>query len=299
MSLTIVGSVAFDDVETRYGKVIKILGGSASYSGVIASTFTSVNIVAVVGDDFPKEHVEMFKNRGIDTRGLKYADGKTFYWKGVYADDFSTRTTLETQLNVFADFNPEIPPEYAGCDFLFLANIHPALQLKVLDSMKGKPFVGGDTMNLWISTELDLLKKVISRLDLITVNDEEIRQLTGEFNLVKAGLALQAMGPQTVILKKGEHGAILFAKEDMFYVPAFPLDSFKDPTGAGDSFAGGFMGYIASQGKTDTETLRKAMLYGTAGASFTVQDFSLEAIKNLTMEMVDSRFNALKKYITV
>lgn len=299
MSLTIVGSVAFDDVETRFGKVIKILGGSASYSGVIASTFTDVNIVAVVGSDFPAEHVEMFNKRGIDTRGLKYADGNTFYWKGKYADDFSTRTTIETQLNVFAGFNPEIPPEYAGSDFLFLANIHPALQLKVLDSMKGRPFTGGDTMNLWISTELDLLKKVISRLDLITVNDEEIRQLTGEFNLVRAGRELQKMGPQTVILKKGEHGAMLFAGDDMFYVPAFPLDSFKDPTGAGDSFAGGFMGYVASQKKTDAETMRKAMLYGTAGASFTVQDFSLNAIKDLTMDMINSRYDSLKKYITV
>jgi len=298
MSLTIVGSVAFDDVETRYGKVIKILGGSASYSGVVASNFTDVNLVAVVGQDFPAEHIEMFNKRGIDTRGIKTAEGKTFYWKGVYADDFSTRTTLETQLNVFANFNPEIPDEYADTDFLFLANIHPALQLKVLDSMHKKPWVAGDTMNLWISTELELLKKVISRLDLVTVNDEEIRQLTGEHNLVLAGRALQKMGPHNVILKKGEHGAMLFAGEEMFYTPAFPLDEFKDPTGAGDTFAGGFMGYVASQKSVTPQVLKNAMLYGTVGASFTVQEFSLNGIKDLTMQEIESRLIELKKYMT-
>ncbi|MBN2723869.1 MAG: sugar kinase [Deltaproteobacteria bacterium] len=299
MGLTVVGSVAFDDVETRYGKVTRVLGGSASYSGVIASNFTDVNVVAVVGEDFPDEYMDLLKNRNIDTRGLKKTRGNTFLWRGRYSDNFARRTTIETQLNVFADFDPEIPDEYADTSFLFLANIHPALQLKVLDSMNANPFVAGDTMNLWIDTELNLLKTVISRLNMIAVNDEEIRQLTGKFNLVKAGRALQKMGPECVILKKGEHGAMLFHHDEMFFVPAFPLLQFKDPTGAGDSFAGGLMGYLASVGKVDMDILKKAMFYGAVSASFTVEDFSLNRIKDLTKSEIDERFASMQSYTSL
>jgi sugar/nucleoside kinase (ribokinase family) len=299
MSLVVVGSVAFDDVETRFGRKPHVLGGSASYFSVVASNFTDVSMVAVVGDDFPDQHVEYFKSRGIDVEGLEHKTGETFFWRGVYADDFSTRTTLDTKLNVFADFDPVIPDSYKSCPFLFLANIHPALQLKVLDAMDGNQFVAGDTMNLWIDKELETLKKVISRLDLITINDEEVRQITGKFNAIEGGRAIQKMGPKYLILKKGEHGAILFLEDSLFFVPAVPLESFKDPTGAGDSFAGGFMGYLANAGKVTPTILKEAMFYGAVTAAFTVEEYSLDRHRSVTMKEIKTRYKSLLDYTTL
>jgi sugar/nucleoside kinase (ribokinase family) len=300
MSLVVVGSVAFDDVETRFGRKEKVLGGSASYFSVAASNFTNVKIVAVVGDDFSSEYMDVFKEKDIDISGLTKVEGKkSFFWRGKYADDFSTRTTLDTQLNVFAEFDPVLPESYKNADFLFLANIHPSLQLKVLDSMESKPFVAGDTMNLWIDTKLPKLKKVISRLNLLTINDEETRQLTGEFNLIKAGRAVQKMGPEYLILKKGEHGALLFLKDRLFYTPAYPLTGFKDPTGAGDTFGGGFMGHLAKVGKVDDKTLMECMFYGTSAASYTVEDYSLDKLKTINMDDLEKRFQDMVKYTTI
>ncbi|MBU1238959.1 sugar kinase, partial [Myxococcota bacterium] len=276
-----------------------VLGGSAAYFSVVASNFTAVNMVAVVGDDFPDEHVDFFKSRSIDIRGLERKPGKTFFWSGKYADDFSTRTTLATHLNVFADFDPVLPESYRSPDFLFLANIHPALQLKVLNMVEGKPFVAGDTMNLWIDAEPVLLKELISRVDLLTINDEEVRLLTGEFNLIKAGRMIQEMGPKYLILKKGEHGALLFLEDSLFFTPAIPLEGFVDPTGAGDSFAGGFMGHLARKGTVDAQTLKEAMFYGAVVASFTVEDYSLERHRTVDYAQIEERFQQLVDFTTL
>ncbi|MBU1244997.1 bifunctional hydroxymethylpyrimidine kinase/phosphomethylpyrimidine kinase [Myxococcota bacterium] len=293
MSLLVVGSVAFDDVETRFGRRERILGGSASYFSMAASRFAPVQMVAVVGDDFPQEILDDFAKRSCDTAGIERAPGKTFFWRGKYSPDFSTRTTLETQLNVFAGFTPKLPAHFCDASFLFLANIHPDLQLQVLDSMKNNPFVAGDTMNLWITTERPTLEKLVSRLQLITVNDEEARQLTGQWHLLQAGRAIQKMGPRTVILKKGEHGAMLFHDDELFFAPAFPLASFVDPTGAGDTFAGGFMGSLARDGVVNSVNLRRAMFYGTVAASHTVEQFSVDGLRELTIERLDERFAQL------
>ncbi len=293
MSLLVVGSVAFDDVETRFGRRERILGGSASYFSMAASRFAPVRMVAVVGEDFPQETLDDFAARGCDTAGIERAPGKTFYWRGKYSPDFSTRTTLETQLNVFAGFTPKLPPRFCDAKFLFLANIHPDLQLQVLDAMTNDPFVAGDTMNLWITTEKPTLEKLVSRLQLITVNDEEARQLTGQWHLLQAGRAIQKMGPRTVILKKGEHGALLFHDDALFFAPAFPLASFVDPTGAGDTFAGGFMGSLARDGVVNAASLRRAMFYGTVAASFTCEHFSVDGLRDLTLERLDERFAGL------
>ncbi len=296
MTLLVVGSVAFDDVETRFGRRERILGGSASYFSMAASRYTPVRMVAVVGDDFPEEILEDFASRGIDTRGVERAEGRTFFWRGKYSPDFSTRTTLETQLNVFAGFTPKLPEDFCSSKFVFLANIHPDLQIQVLDAMRDKPFVAGDTMNLWITTEKPTLEKLVSRLDLITVNDEEARQLTGQWHLLQAGRAIQKMGPRHVILKKGEHGAMLFSDDELFFAPAFPLEKFCDPTGAGDTFAGGFMGALARIGRVDSVSLRQAMFHGTVAASCAVEQFSVEGLKDITMGHLEERFHQLVDY---
>lgn len=298
MSLLVVGSVAFDDVETRFGRRERILGGSASYFSMAASRFAPVRMVAVVGEDFPQETLDDFAARGCDTAGIERAPGRTFYWRGKYSPDFSTRTTLETQLNVFAGFTPKLPTRFCDAKFLFLANIHPDLQLQVLDAMTNDPFVAGDTMNLWITTEKPTLEKLVSRLQLITVNDEEARQLTGQWHLLQAGRAIQKMGPRTVILKKGEHGALLFHDDALFFAPAFPLGGFVDPTGAGDTFAGGFMGSLARDGVVDGASLRRAMFYGTVAASFTCEHFSVDGLRDLTIERLDERFAGLVDFTT-
>lgn len=296
MSLLVVGSVAFDDVETRYGRRERILGGSASYFSMAASRYVPVRMVAVVGDDFPQEILDEFAGRGCDVAGIERAPGKTFFWRGKYSPDFSTRTTLETQLNVFAGFVPRLPEHFRDAKFLFLANIHPELQLQVLSAMTANPFVAGDTMNLWITTERPTLEKVVSRLHLITVNDEEARQLTGQWHLLEAGRAIQKMGPRTVILKKGEHGALLFHEDALFFAPAFPLPRFCDPTGAGDTFAGGFMGFLAREGAATPENLRRAMFHGTVAASFAVEHFSVDGLRAMTAEGIEERFAKLVEY---
>ena len=296
MSLLVVGSVAFDDVETRYGRREKILGGSASYFSMAASCLLPVRIVAVVGEDFPQNIVDEFAARGCDVTGIERAPGRTFFWRGKYSPDFSTRTTIETQLNVFAGFVPKIPEHFRNTKFVFLANIHPELQLQVLAAMTNQPFVAGDTMNLWITTERPTLEKVIAKLHMLTVNDEEARQLTGCWHLLEAGKAIQKMGPHIVILKKGEHGALLFYEENLFFVPAFPLPQYCDPTGAGDTFAGGFMGFLARSGVVTHENVRKAMFYGTVTASFAVAQFSVDGLRSMTSEKMEERFTKLVAY---
>ncbi|MGM0595466.1 MAG: PfkB family carbohydrate kinase [Myxococcota bacterium] len=297
MSLVVIGSVAFDDVETRYGRRKKILGGSASYFSFVASNFTPVKVVAVVGDDFPQEYISLFENRKVDIKGLVRKKGKTFFWRGKYSDDFTSRKTLQTNLNVFSGFNPLLPDVYKSSPFLFLANIHPALQLQVLESMTGDPFVACDTMNLWINTEKQKLLDLIKKIDLLTINDEEARLLSGEFNVIRAGKAIQKMGPEYLVIKRGEYGAILFLSETLFFIPAFPLLDFKDPTGAGDSFAGGFMGYIAGQGKVNEKIIKKSMLYAAVCASFSVEDFSLERLQTLSPQQINSRYDKMINYI--
>jgi len=293
--LVVVGSVAFDTLEIRDVKKEMVLGGSGSYFSTCAGYFSPVRLVAVVGDDFPAAHLDFLSSRNVDTSGVEKKAGKTFHWSGRYSDDLSSRTTLDTQLNVFADFRPELPQAWRQSEFLFLGNIHPALQLEVLDQIKDPLLVAMDTMNFWIGGgELPTLKKVLERVDLLVVNDEEARQLSGEHNLPKAARAIRAMGPETVIVKRGDAGALLFHDDRVFATPAFPLETVVDPTGAGDSFAGGFMGYIAKARDLSAQSVRRAMVYGTVLASFTVEDFSLDRLRRLTQAEIDARYRAYR-----
>jgi hypothetical protein len=249
-----------------------------------------VKIVAVVGDDFPHHELDFLKNRGVDTAGLEIAKGKTFRWSGVYHVDMNQRDTLSTDLNVFETFSPKLPAEYRGTPNLFLANIHPELQWEVLNQMTKPELVMLDTMNLWISTALPALKKVMSKVDAIILNDQEARQITGETNLIKAARGVSQMGPRMVIVKKGEHGAFLIADDTMFAVPAYPLESLFDPTGAGDSFAGGLFGYLAASGGFSREAIRKAIVYGSIVASFAVEKFSVERLRDITRQDIEDRY---------
>ncbi len=292
MSLLVVGSIALDDVTTRHGRKSGVLGGSCSYFSLAASNFTDVRMVGVVGEDFPEEYVRLFEDRGIDLTGLERRSGKTFFWRGEYTEDFSSRTSLQTDLNVFAEFDPQLPESYTNSDFVFLANIHPQLQLRVLEQCSPK-FVAADTMKLWIDTELDALKEVISRVNLVTVNDLEVRLISGEDNLVRGVKKILDMGPDYVILKKGEHGAMLVGSDVEFFAPAVPLDDFRDPTGAGDTFAGGFMGHLASRGGNNPTLMKSAMFYGTIMASFTVEDFSVERLIQATERDIMNRYQRL------
>src|SRR3989338_1279601 len=255
-SLLVVGSVAFDTIKTRSGKREDILGGAATFISLAASHFCPVNLVAVVGeDDFPNEHVELFVSRGVDIDGLERAPGRTFRWRGVYADDFSSRQTLDTQLGVFESFDPKVPKKYLKSRFLMLGNIHPALQLKVLDALNDEVFVIADTMNLWIDTTHDALNELMGKIDLLVINDEEALMLTGERQVIMAAEKIRENGPQNVIIKRGEHGAHLFTEDTIFFVPGIPLREVVDPTGAGDSFAGGLAGYLASKDDSSIDTL--------------------------------------------
>ena len=289
MSVTVVGSVAFDDVETPYGRNVDGLGGAATYFAIAAANFTQVNMVAIIGEDFPPEHIALFEQKRIDLAGLERAEGKTFRWAGRYHANLNDRDTLDTQLNVFEHFHPKLPKAACEAPFLFLGNIHPGLQLEVLEQAKPK-FIGLDTMNLWINIALDDLKKVLARVDAIIVNDSEVKLLTGESNLIRGAKAVQAMGPRIVVLKKGEHGCLLLTENDIFSAPAYPLEEVFDPTGAGDTFAGGFMGYLASQGKTDAESLRRAVVYGSVVASFTCEKFGPDRIAEIGSADIDKRF---------
>jgi len=294
--LLIVGSVALDSVKTPFGEVKEALGGSATYASYAASFFTPVRLVGVVGEDFPVAHVELLKSRAIDLDGLQAVRGKTFRWAGAYEYDLNDARTLATELNVFATFKPQIPPAYRKSDFVFLANIDPDLQLSVLDQVEKPRLVACDTMNLWIRTKPESLKRVIKRADFLFINEAEARLFTNLPSLIKAGWMLQSWGPKYVVIKKGEHGALLFGEKTFFAAPAFPLEEVFDPTGAGDTFAGGFFGYVAQNaGDISDATLRKAVVYGAAMASFTVEKFSLERLKTLTTEELTARVRMLKE----
>lgn len=292
-SVLVVGSAALDTVKTPYGEVDDALGGSAFFFSAAASYFCPVRIVAVVGDDFPMEKIEFLKKKDVDMTGLEVAPGKTFRWGGVYHQDMNQRDTLFTDLNVFEAFTPKLPPEFRRIPYIFLANIHPALQMQVLDQIEDPQMVLLDTMNLWIDTDLEGLKNVMARVDAVIVNDQEARMLTGESNLIKAARGVIDLGPRTVVVKKGEHGAFIISEDDYFALPAYPLESVFDPTGAGDSFAGGMIGYLAQQDDSSPQTFRKALVYGTVIASFLVERFSVDRLKDLNQVEIDQRYQRL------
>ncbi len=295
----IVGSVALDSVETPHGTVENALGGAAVYSSVAASFFSPVRLVGVVGDDFPQEHLRFLASRGIDTRGLQIIPGgKTFHWKGSYAGDMSQARTISTELNVFEDFHPDIPEDYRGTKYVFLANIDPELQLQVLENLTSPRLTACDTMNFWITGKRDALMEVLKRVNIAFMNDAEIRQLTGETNITRAASIIHELGPQYVIVKKGEHGAVMYCTDNTCFVAAsYPLSQVADPTGAGDSFAGGFIGYIARTGEITEPNLRRAVIYGSTLASFNVQDFSLERFKRLTHDDIEQRFEEFRRIV--
>ena len=289
----VVGSIAYDAVETPAGKRESQLGGSACFFSTSASYFTEVGIIGVVGNDFAPSDRSMLESHGIDTTGLVEVDGKTFRWTGEYMDDINTAVTLDTQLNVFGDFEPTLTESHANAPYLFLANIDPNIQLKVLDAMISRPkWVASDTMNLWINIARPTLIDLISKVDMLIINEDEAKQLTGQNNLPNAAKAVMNLGPKSTVVKRGEYGASLFGKTFSFAAPAYPLEQVIDPTGAGDSFAGGFMGYLASVENIDEESLRTATIYGSTMASFAVEDFVLERIKNLTKSDISERFQA-------
>ncbi|MDT0647372.1 PfkB family carbohydrate kinase [Zunongwangia sp. F260] len=295
--LLIVGTVAFDAIETPFGKTDKILGGAATYIGLSASHFdTESAIVSIIGDDFPQEYLDLFKKNNINIEGIeKVEGGKTFFWSGRYHNDLNSRDTLETQLNVLADFQPIVPENYKDAEFVMLGNLHPLVQLSVLEQVKNPKLAVLDTMNFWMDNALEDLKKVIAKVDVITINDEEARQLSGEYSLVKAARKIAAMGPEYVVIKKGEHGALLFHKEEIFFAPALPLEEVFDPTGAGDTFAGGFIGYLAKTKDISFENMKNAIIYGSNLASFCVEKFGTERMQDLTKEEVHSRLEEFRK----
>ena len=295
--LIIVGAVAFDAIETPFGKTDKILGGPATFIGLAASQFeVDSAIVSIVGGDFPNEYLDMFKNRGIDISSLEVVqNGKTFFWSGKYHNDMNTRDTLATELNVLADFNPVVPEKYKNSKVLMLGNLQPSVQSSVIEQMNKKPdLVILDTMNFWMDTALEDLKKVIRKVDVITINDEEARQLTSEYSLVIAAKKIMEMGPKYVVIKKGEHGALLFFENEIFYAPALPLKAVFDPTGAGDTFAGGFSGFLAQTEDFSFDNLKKAVIYGSALASFCVEKFGTERMLNLDKKEINDRILQFK-----
>lgn len=295
MSILVVGSVAFDSVETPFGKAEEVLGGSATYFSTSASYFSDVKLVAVVGEDFPDEHIEKLQGHGVDTAGLQKVAGKTFRWKGRYDYDLNQAHTLETHLNVFSTFKPEIPAEYKSSPFVFLANIDPELQLEVLKQVEKPKFVACDTMNFWIGGKPDALKKLLKHVDLFVINEGEAREFSGEASLVKAARMILAEGPKVLIIKRGEYGALMFNGTSIFSAPAYPLENIFDPTGAGDSFAGGLMGYLANTGDVSEENLRKAIIFGSVMASFNVEAFSLERLSSLGKDEIKARFSEFKR----
>lgn len=288
-ALVVVGSIGIDTIATPVARRESILGGSASYACAAASFFTRVGLVGIVGTDFPGEYTDLYATFGIDTAGLQVARGKTFRWEGVYEENMDNRRTISTELNVFADFLPDLPESYRGAPFVLLGNIHPSLQLHVLDQVRSPKFVAVDTMDLWINTTPAELRKVIERVNLLTINESEARHLTGERILLRAARKLLEMGPEYVLIKKGEHGSILFTGKNIFLMPAFPLEEVRDPTGAGDSFAGGFMGALAANGEVNARALRRAMVYGSVVAAFGCEDFSLDRLRGISLEQIEER----------
>ena len=278
MSLVTVGTVAFDSIETPFGKADRVVGGAATYISLAASYFTEdLNLVSVVGDDFPNDELEYLKSRDVNIDGLQIKEGeKSFFWAGKYHDNMNSRDTLVTELNVLADFDPVLPESYKEADYVMLGNLTPEIQMKVIKQMKKRPkLIVLDTMNFWMDIAMDSLKAVIKEIDVLTINDEEARQLSGEYSLVKAAQVIHKMGPRFLVIKKGEHGALLFEKDKIFFAPALPLLQVFDPTGAGDTFAGGFIGYLANTDDLSFENMKRAVIYGSAMASFCVEEFSI------------------------
>jgi sugar/nucleoside kinase (ribokinase family) len=299
MSLLVVGSVAFDAIETPFGRVERTVGGAATYFSLAASFFARVNLVGVVGDDFGADHEAVFDGRDVNLAGLERAPGKTFFWSGKYHDNLNDRTTLVTDLNVFANFRPRLPEAFRKSPFIFLANIDPTLQRSVLEQVHGKPkLVALDTMNYWISGAPEELKKTLKQTQVLMINDSETRQLSDEHNLLKAAKRIFKMGPRTLVIKRGEHGAMMVHDDWVFCVPSYPLDEVQDPTGAGDSFAGGFMGYLASAGRINADTLRRAMVYGSVLGSFAVEKFGLQRLLTLKKAEITRRVRHFHKLTT-
>ena len=295
--LVIVGTVAFDDIETPFGRSDKILGGAATFIGLAASQFSIDSaLVSVVGDDFPKTYLDMFRDKGMDTSAIEVVNGgKTFFWSGRYHNDMNSRDTLSTELNVLADFQPVVPETYLDAEVIMLGNLHPGIQLSVIEQMNGRPnLIILDTMNYWMDNTMEELLKVIGRIDVLTINDAEARQLTGEYSLVIAARKIMEMGPTHVVIKKGEHGALLFHKEDVFFAPALPLEEVFDPTGAGDTFAGGFAGYLAKTADYSYENMKNAVIFGSALASFCVERFGTERLLSLTKQELHQRLQQFR-----
>ena len=302
MSLLSVGTVAFDTIVTPTEKAERVIGGAGSYSSWAASFFCDqVNLVSIVGDDFPDAEIRLMESRGIETEGIEIVQGqKSFFWEGEYLADMNIRETKTTELNVLAQFDPKLPEFYRDSKYVLLANLTPAIQKSVLGQMKEKPKLSVlDTMNFWMDTAMDELREVISMVDVLTINDEEARQLSGEYSLLKASRKILTMGPRYLVIKKGEHGALLFGEEGIFACPAIPLHNIKDPTGAGDCFAGGFLGYLAKVDDTSFRSVRRAIAYGTVIASFCVEAFSLDRLKNLTSDEVDTRLKMLENMMSL
>jgi sugar/nucleoside kinase (ribokinase family) len=297
MSLLSIGTVAFDAIETPFGKTDKILGGAATYISLAASNYIkNSRIVSVVGEDFPEEYIKMLQNHGVDTNGLQVKVGeKTFFWSGKYHNDMNSRDTLDTQLNVLENFDPIIPEAYKNSDYLMLGNLAPVVQRQVIERMGKRPkLIVMDTMNFWMDIMMDELKETLKLVDVLSINDEEARQLSGEYSLVKAAQVIMEMGPKYLVIKKGEHGALLFHKKEVFFAPALPLEDVFDPTGAGDTFAGGFIGYLAQTDDISFENMKRAIIHGSALASFCVEKFGTERLVNLSAEEIDER---LKQFI--
>lgn len=294
MSILVVGSVAFDSVETPFGKVAEVLGGSGTYFSTAASFFTPVSLVAVIGSDFSEEHLEFLRSRQVDLKGLQRAAGRTFRWQGRYGYDLNEAETLDTQLNVFSDFRPELPETYRDAEYVFLANIDPELQLEVLRQVRRPKLVACDTMNFWISGKRQALLETLRHVDILVINEAEARQLAEEPNLAKAARRILAMGPRTLVVKRGEYGVIMFSAHSIFAAPAYPLEEVFDPTGAGDTFAGGFLGYLAANGDLTEDGLRRAIVFGSVMASFTVEDFSLDRLRSLEYRELEERYARVK-----
>jgi sugar/nucleoside kinase (ribokinase family) len=298
MSLLVVGSTAFDTVETPHGTATKALGGSSTYFGLAARLFTKVRLVSVVGTDFPAQHKKLLEDCGIDLAGLEVKEGKTFAWHGRYSADMNSRETISVDLNTFGDFHPKVPPAYQDTPFVFLANGAPATQMSVLEQMKAPRFTVADTMDLWIDTAKDGLLELMQRIDGLIVNDSEVKQLTGKGNLIQAGRAALAMGPKLVIVKKGEHGCFVFSNFFHYALPAYPTENVVDPTGAGDSFAGGFMGYLATCDSISLWNMKRAVAYGTVTASLTVEGFGVERVASADRHTVERRYHELQQFVS-